>query len=173
MKRAKIIGLILFGAVDLSDPPCRSQSPARRVVHGHAAHRRRRLAAIRKGSRLAEGAGQMENGIRFRRRRRWRRPHVDTEPPRTLVPAQSRSDNQPAPPVMEFDNAGNFIQGWGGRKRSRIPMALERARHHRGLQRVRLDHGKRGWQAQQSRPSPERQPDSQIHEGRQIRDGHR
>jgi hypothetical protein len=31
--------------------------------------------------------------------------------PHTLPPAQSA---MAAPPVMEFDNAGNFIQGWGG-----------------------------------------------------------
>ena len=37
--------------------------------------------------------------------------------PRTLVHPRSTSPDQqsvPAPPVMEFDNAGNFIQGWGG-----------------------------------------------------------
>ncbi len=32
--------------------------------------------------------------------------------PRTLPPAQAA---MAAPPVMEFDNAGNFIQGWGGK----------------------------------------------------------
>ena len=37
--------------------------------------------------------------------------------PRTLEnPRSTASDlkSVPAPPVMEFDNAGNFIQGWGG-----------------------------------------------------------
>ena len=37
--------------------------------------------------------------------------------PRTLVnPRSTAADLKsiPAPPVMEFDNAGNFVQGWGG-----------------------------------------------------------
>ena len=37
--------------------------------------------------------------------------------PRTLAnPRSTAADTQstPAPPVMEFDQAGNFIQGWGG-----------------------------------------------------------
>src|SRR5579863_5512298 len=37
--------------------------------------------------------------------------------PHTLVNPRSTSPDTkstPAPPVMEFDNAGNFIQGWGG-----------------------------------------------------------
>ena len=37
--------------------------------------------------------------------------------PRTLLNPRSTAPDAksvPAPPVMEFDNAGNFIQGWGG-----------------------------------------------------------
>jgi len=38
------------------------------------------------------------------------RPHT-LEHPRSTSPD---TKTMPAPPVMEFDNAGNFIQGWGG-----------------------------------------------------------
>src|ERR1700693_5108992 len=38
------------------------------------------------------------------------RPHT-LEHPRSTSPDTRTT---PAPPVMEFDNAGNFIQGWGG-----------------------------------------------------------
>ncbi len=38
------------------------------------------------------------------------RPHT-LENPRSTSPD---SKSTPAPPVIEFDNAGNFIQGWGG-----------------------------------------------------------
>src|SRR6202049_1146960 len=38
------------------------------------------------------------------------RPHT-LEHPRSTSPDTKTT---PAPPVMEFDNAGNFIQGWGG-----------------------------------------------------------
>jgi DNA-binding beta-propeller fold protein YncE len=34
--------------------------------------------------------------------------------PHTLPPSKPGEKSMPAPPVMEFDNAGNFIQGWGG-----------------------------------------------------------
>jgi hypothetical protein len=34
--------------------------------------------------------------------------------PRTLPPSALDQTSSPAPPVMEFDNAGNFVQGWGG-----------------------------------------------------------
>src|SRR4030081_880535 len=40
--------------------------------------------------------------------------------PRTLVNPRSTSPDatsMAAPPVMECDNAGNFIQGWGGESR--------------------------------------------------------
>src|SRR5438445_10825274 len=38
------------------------------------------------------------------------RPHTIQHPRSTSPDAAST----PAPPVIEFDNAGNFIQGWGG-----------------------------------------------------------
>jgi len=38
------------------------------------------------------------------------RPHTLVNPRSTAADATST----PAPPVMEFDNAGNFVQGWGG-----------------------------------------------------------
>jgi DNA-binding beta-propeller fold protein YncE len=38
------------------------------------------------------------------------RPHTLANPRSTAADTQS----MPAPPVMEFDSAGNFIQGWGG-----------------------------------------------------------
>ncbi len=38
------------------------------------------------------------------------RPHTLVNPRSTAADAKSSA----APPVMEFDNAGNFIQGWGG-----------------------------------------------------------
>jgi hypothetical protein len=34
--------------------------------------------------------------------------------PHTVTPSKSTANATAAPPVMEFDNAGNFIQGWGG-----------------------------------------------------------
>jgi DNA-binding beta-propeller fold protein YncE len=34
--------------------------------------------------------------------------------PHTITPSRAGEKSMPAPPVMEFDNAGNFIQGWGG-----------------------------------------------------------
>src|SRR5438093_9614732 len=34
--------------------------------------------------------------------------------PKTLPRSTSADTKSPAPPVMEFDNDGNFVQGWGG-----------------------------------------------------------
>ena len=44
----------------------------------------------------------------------------------------------PAPPVMEFDAAGNYLQGWGG-EGDGLRVAGRRARHPRRLQGQRLD----------------------------------
>ena len=66
--------------------------------------------------------------------------------PHGLHPGQVARRSTAAPPVMEFDNAGQLHPGLGRGERAGISMAVQRARHHRGLQGLRVDHGKRGWQ---------------------------
>ena len=72
-----------------------------------------------------------------------------------------RAGQKTGPPVMEFDAAGNYVQGWGGAGR-RLRMASHRARHLRRLQGLRVDRRER-----------QRRPDPQVHEGRQVRDADR
>ena len=64
----------------------------------------------------------------------------------------------PAPPVMEFDAAGNYLQGWGG-EGAGLRMAGGRARHPRRLQGQRLDLVGRRTAAARAH----REPDSEVH----------
>ena len=69
----------------------------------------------------------------------------------------------PAPPVMEFDAAGNYLQGWGGEAPG-VRVAEGRAHHPRRLQRQRLDFvGRRTAPARAHRES-----DSEVHAGGEV-----
>ena len=48
----------------------------------------------------------------------------------------------PAPPVLEFDQAGNLIEHWGG-PATGLRLADVESRHHRRLQGQRLDRRQR------------------------------
>ena len=76
---------------------------------------------------------------------------------------RKRSAARPAPPVMEFDAAGNYLQGWGG-EAPELRVAEGRAHHPRRLQRQRLDLvGRRTAPAR-----ADREPDPEVHAGRQV-----
>ena len=49
-----------------------------------------------------------------------------------------RAGQKTGPPVMEFDAAGNYVQGWGGPGQG-YEWPRRRTRHLRGLQGQRLD----------------------------------
>ena len=66
---------------------------------------------IRGGSRLAEGAGEMEARRCLEHRGRRQDNVWVLHRPRTLKPEDAA---MAAPPVMVFDAAGNFIKAWGG-----------------------------------------------------------
>ena len=154
---------------------CPRPSSARLLGAG-ASHRRRRIAAVRKGSRLAEGPVEVEDGIRVRRRDRRAGPRVDPQSPthaRESAVDGARPEIHGRAARDGVRQRGQLHPGLGRGKRAGISMAVERARPHRGFQGLRVGRGQRGRQAEQSGESPERQPDSQVHEGRQIRDGHR
>ena len=77
MKRSVLIGFVLVGillvwVVPRLSPPCLRPG----CVGAGSSYRRRRIAAIREGSRLAEGPGKVEDGIWVRRRNRCGRSRV-------------------------------------------------------------------------------------------------
>jgi DNA-binding beta-propeller fold protein YncE len=119
MKRGVLIGLILVGMLLLW--PVSHRSPLA-IVHAQSA---------------TEAPHIGEGGLpRFEKDLTWSRVPakwkmgfgtavtIDADDnvwvlsrPRTLVHPRSTAPDlisTPAPPVMEFDNQGNFIQGWGG-----------------------------------------------------------
>ena len=69
----------------------------------------------------------------------------------------------PAPPVMEFDAAGNYLQGWGG-EAPEYEWPKDEHSDPRRLQRQRLDLVGRRTAAARA----DREPDSEVHAGREV-----
>ena len=78
----------------------------------------------------------------------------------------------PAPPVLEFDQAGNLIQL--GRPGTGLRLADIQPRHHRGLQRQRVDRRQRGGSADgDGQVGFARTTDSEVYPGWEVPDADR
>jgi hypothetical protein len=75
----------------------------------------------------------------------------------------------PAPPVLEFDQAGNLLASWGWSRR-RLRLAGFESWHHRRFQRQRLDRRQRSW-ARAQRSGSERRSRWQRHRSLQRQHG--
>ena len=125
-----------------SRPSCMVQSSR------HRAARRLTGADFEVDPVLAEAAAQSLGARLDDRRRRWTRritsgssigPAVvdDNFKAAALTPQVGRCCT-PAPPVLEFDQAGNLLRHWGG-PGAGLRVADQQPRHHRRSQRQRLD----------------------------------
>ena len=105
-------GLVCLLMMARSSPPVLGQAAAQAPHYGEGG-----LPQFEEGSRLSEDSVKVEDGIRVRRGGRRAGAHLVLSRPHTLAhPRTTPPDlvSTPAPPVMEFDASGDFIQGWGG-----------------------------------------------------------
>ena len=154
MKRSVSVALVLLAVGRRRDSRHRAQPPQRRP---------RSSKSIRSGRSRCPITGCWAR----RSACRWT-PRITSGSsigPQTVEDNFKAADSEPpigvcckvAPPVLEFDQAGNLVGSWGG-PGAGLRVAGQQPRHHRRSQGQRLDRRQR----------QHRHADPEVHEGRQV-----